>query len=138
MGKIIAIDFGLKRTGLAITDELNMFAFGLDTVDSKDLMSNLKNLIARESVDTIVLGLPKRLNNESSHVTENVFALQEALNKEFNSVKVELYDERFTSKMASQSMHMAGATKKQKKEKGLIDKVSATILLQSYLSHLNQ
>lgn len=138
MGKIIAIDFGLKRTGLAITDDLNMFAFGLDTVDSKELMKKLQDLVIKESVAAIVLGLPKRLNNESSHITENVYALEEALIKEFQQVKIVLYDERFTSKMASQSMHMAGASRKQKKEKGLVDKVSATILLQSYLSHLGQ
>ena len=136
MGKIVAIDFGLKRTGLAITDEANMFAFGLDTVDSKQLVVELKKLVHKESVSTIVLGLPKRLNNEDSHVTQNVFALKEALEKEFSSTKIELHDERFTSKMASQSMHIAGATKKQKKEKGLVDKVSATILLQSYLNAL--
>lgn len=136
MGKIIAIDFGLKRTGLAITDETNMFAFGLDTVDSKQLMVELKKLVIRESVSIIVLGLPKRLNNEDSHITQNVYALKDVLEKEFNATKIELHDERFTSKMASQSMHIAGASKKQKKEKGLVDKVSATILLQSYLSAL--
>lgn len=136
MGKIIAIDFGLKRTGLAITDELNMFAFGLDTVDSKDLMTSLKALITKENVNTIVLGLPKRLNNDDAHITQNVYLLKEALEKEFILAKVVLIDERFTSKMASQSMHTAGATKKQKKQKGLIDKVSATIILQSYLSQV--
>ena len=136
MGKIIAIDFGLKRTGLSITDDLNMFAFGLDTVDSKDLMTSLKDLIPKENIDRIVLGLPKRLNNEDSHITQNVYLLKEILEKQFILVKVVLIDERFTSKMASQSMHNAGATKKQKKQKGLVDKVSATIILQSYLSQL--
>lgn len=134
MGKIIAIDFGLKRTGLAITDDLNMFAFGLDTVDSKNLMDELKVLVEKEKVETIVLGLPKRLNNEDAHVTQNIYLLKEALEKQFIMMKVVLIDERFTSKMASQSMHTAGATKKQKKQKGLVDKVSATIILQSYLS----
>ncbi|MCH2230756.1 MAG: Holliday junction resolvase RuvX [Crocinitomicaceae bacterium] len=134
MGKIIAIDFGLKRTGLAITDDLNMFAFGLDTVDSEKLMDTLKLLVFSEKVDTIVLGLPKRLNNEDAHVTQNIYLLQEAIEKQFRMIKVVLIDERFTSKMASQSMHAAGATKRQKKQKGLVDKVSATIILQSYLS----
>lgn len=136
MGKIVAIDFGLKRTGLAITDELNMFAFGLDTVASDVLMKYLKELVAKESVDTLVLGLPKRLNNEDAHITQNVYLFEEALNNEFPGKKVVLIDERFTSKMASQSMHTAGATKKQKQQKGLVDKVSATIILQSYLSRL--
>lgn len=136
MGKIIAIDFGLKRTGLSITDNLNIFAFGLDSVNSEHLMTYLKDLISKENIDRIVIGLPKRLNNEETHITQNVYLLKEALEKQFISVKVVLFDERFTSKMASQSMHNAGATKKQKKQKGLVDKVSATIILQSYLSQL--
>lgn len=134
MGKIVAIDFGLKRTGLAITDDLNMFAFGLDTVESINLMNELKRMEKEENVSTFVLGLPKRLNNSDAHVTQNVLLLKEAIEKEMPLVKVELLDERFTSKMASQSMHTAGATKKQKKQKELVDKVSATIILQSYLS----
>ena len=134
MGKIVAIDFGLKRTGLAITDEMNMFAFGLDTVESVKLMDELKRLYKEENVSVFVLGLPKRLNNEDAHVTQNVYLLKEAIEKEILLSKVELLDERFTSKMASQSMHTAGATKKQKKTKELVDKVSATIILQSYLS----
>ena len=136
MGRIVGIDFGLRRTGLSITDDLNIFAFGLDTIDSKDLMIFLKDLIEKEDVDTLVLGLPKRLNNQDTHITQNIYLLKEELEKQFNLVKVVLIDERFTSKMASQSMHVAGANKKQKREKGLIDKVSATIILQSYLSKL--
>lgn len=133
MSKILSIDFGLKRTGLAITDDAKMFAFGLETVDSKELMEKIGSLVKDEKVDEIVLGLPKRLNNEDSHITENVYILKDAIERNFPILKVELLDERFTSKMASQTMHTAGATKKQKMEKGLIDKISATILLQSYL-----
>lgn len=136
MAKIIAIDFGLKRTGLAISDEAKMFAFGLDTVNSENLMEQLKALVKEEGVDEMVLGLPKRLNNEDAHITQNVYLLKEALEKSFPLVKVVLMDERFTSKMASAAMHTAGATKKQKREKGLVDKVSATIILQSYLEQL--
>ena len=131
--KAIAIDFGLKRTGLAISDETRMFAFGLETVDSKDLMSRLVEVSQSDSVDTIVLGLPKRLNNEEAHITQNVLLLEEALKKQFPAMTIVLEDERFTSKMASAAMHMAGASKKQKRQKGLVDKVSATIILQSYL-----
>lgn len=138
MGKILALDFGLKRTGVAISDDMCMFSFGVDTIDSSVLMKFLKDTVSKENVSTIVVGLPKRLNNEDSHITQNVHLLKEAIEKELPIVRVELYDERFTSKMASQSMHMAGASKKQKKEKGLIDKVSATILLQSYLSQMTQ
>lgn len=133
MSKIIAIDFGLKRTGLAISDESRMFAFGLETVDSKDLMTRLISLSQEESIDTLALGLPKRLNNEDAHITQNVLLLEEALKKQFPFMTIVLIDERFTSKMASAAMHSAGATKKQKRQKGLVDKVSATIILQSYL-----
>lgn len=133
MSKILSIDFGLKRTGLAITDDAKMFAFGLDTVESKVLMDKITSLVKDEKVDEIVIGLPKRLNNEDSHVTENVRLLKEAVQNKFPLLIVALLDERFTSKMASSAMHTAGATKKQKKEKGLVDKVSATIILQSYL-----
>ena len=133
MSKVLSIDFGLKRTGLAITDDAKMFAFGLNTVESKVLMDKITSLVKDEKVDEIVIGLPKRLNNEDSHVTENVRLLKEAVENKFPLLIVALLDERFTSKMASSAMHTAGATKKQKKEKGLIDKVSATIILQSYL-----
>jgi putative Holliday junction resolvase len=133
MGKILALDFGLKRTGIAISDDARMFAFGLETVDSKFLMERIGELIQSDNVDELVLGLPKRLNNEDSHVTQNVLLLKEAIEKTFPILKVELLDERFTSKMASESMHMAGASKKQKKQKGLVDKVSATIILQSHI-----
>ena len=133
MSKVLSIDFGLKRTGLAITDDAKMFAFGLDTVESKVLMDKITSLVKDEKVDEIVIGLPKRLNNEDSHVTENVRLLKEAVQNKFPLLIVALLDERFTSKMASSAMHAAGATKKQKKEKGLVDKVSATIILQSYL-----
>jgi len=133
MGKVIALDFGLKRTGVAISDDSRMFAFGLDTVDSKNLMNYLIDLKKTEQFTTIVLGMPKRLNNQDSHVSENVRLLKTALEKQFVDVEVLLLDERFTSKMASASMHSAGASKKQKKQKELVDKVSATIILQSYL-----
>jgi putative holliday junction resolvase len=134
MSKIIALDFGLKRTGIAITDDLNIIALPLPTVDSKDLMKFLIETISNENVALIVLGLPKRLNNENTHITENVYLLKEALEKQFVLQKVVLHDERFTSKMASAAMHTAGANKKQLKDKKLLDQVSATIILQSFLA----
>jgi putative Holliday junction resolvase len=134
MSKILAIDFGLKRTGLAITDDSKTFAFGLDTVESKLLMNVLKSTVLKDKVDTIVLGEPKRLDTSDSHITQNVHQLLEVLKKQFPNQQVLLFDERFTSKMASHSIHLAGGSKKMKGDKGLIDKVSATILLQSYLS----
>lgn len=136
MSKILAIDFGLKRCGLALSDESKIFAFPLETVDSKFLESKLQGLVVREKIDTIVLGLPKRMNNEDSHVTENVRLLQTRLTELFPELKIVTEDERYTSKMASQAMHMGGASKKQMKDKGLIDKVSASLILQSYLESL--
>ncbi|MDG1742865.1 MAG: Holliday junction resolvase RuvX [Crocinitomicaceae bacterium] len=133
MSKILALDFGLKRTGLALTDDEKMFAFGLETVNSNVLMQRIGELIESEEVDELVLGLPKRLNNQDSHITQNVLLLKDAIEKNFPSLRIHLLDERFTSKMASQAMHAAGASNKQKKEKELVDKVSATIILQSYL-----
>jgi putative Holliday junction resolvase len=134
--RILALDFGLKRTGLAITDEHNIIASGLKTLDSKVLMSELHKLVPANNVGIIVLGEPKRLNNSPSHVTENVHILFEVLKKEFPQLNVTLYDERFTSKMASQAISMSGLSKNKKQDKGLIDEVSATILLQSYMSSI--
>lgn len=136
MSKILAIDFGLKRSGLALSDDARIFAFGHDTVESKDLMNYLANLIQKEKIDTIVLGEPKRLNNTDTHISENVRLLKEALVLKFTEVNVISMDERFTSKMASQSISMMGKNKANHQSKGLIDKVSATIILQSYLQSL--
>lgn len=134
MGRIMALDFGLKRTGIALTDELNIIASGLKTVDSKELMSFLKETIPTKKIDTLVLGEPKRLDNSDTHITENVRLLKQALEKEFPTVKVILMDERFTSKMAFQTMIDGGLSKKQRQNKALIDEISATIILQSYLA----
>jgi putative Holliday junction resolvase len=133
MSKIIAIDFGLKRTGLALSDESFIFAFGLKTVESKVLMQELKTLVLKEKICEIVLGEPKRLNALDSHITQNVRLLKEALEKEFPNLKIVLIDERFTSKMASAVIAQSGLKKKDREQKGLIDEVSATIILQDYL-----
>jgi putative Holliday junction resolvase len=133
MGKLVAIDFGLKRTGIAITDENQIIASGLKTVDSKDLMTFLKELVVKDKIEAIVVGLPKRLNNEPTHITENVLLLKEALEKQFSTLKIHLLDERFTSKMAFQTMIDSGLSKKQRQNKGLIDEISATIILQSFM-----
>lgn len=133
MSKILAIDFGLKRTGLALSDELQMFAFGLKTIDSKTLMDELKMLVAKEKIVEIVIGEPKRLDASDSHITQNVRLLKEAVQKNFPEVQVNLLDERFTSKMASAVIAQSGLKKKDREQKGLIDTVSATIILQDYL-----
>ncbi len=134
MGRKIAIDFGLKRTGIAITDESNIIASGLTTIDSRELMPFLEKLIPEKKVDTIVLGFPKKLNNEDGHITQNVRLLKEALDKKFPLCETVLLDERFTSKMAFQTMIDSGLKKKDRQNKSLIDEISATILLQDYMN----
>lgn len=138
MSRILALDFGLKRTGIAITDELNIIASGLKTVDSRDLMQFLIETIPAKDVGTIVLGEPKRLNMEDSHISENVRMLKKALEEQFPILKVEMMDERFTSKMAAQSLIDGGVSKKKRKQKGLVDEVSATLILQSYMSQISR
>ncbi len=136
MGRILALDFGLKRTGIAITDEMNIIASGLKTVDSKILIDELKSLVLKNNISTIVLGEPKRLNGSDTHISENVRLLFEHLKKTFQLIDIVKYDERFTSKMASQSIAMMGISKSKKQDKSLIDEVSATILLQSYMQSI--
>ena len=133
MSKALAIDFGLKRTGLAISDESFIFAFGLKTVESKLLMQELKILVEKEKISEIVIGEPKRLDTSDSHITQNVRLLKEAVEKNFPLIQVFLLDERFTSKMASAVIAQSGLKKKDRQQKGLIDEVSATIILQDYL-----
>lgn len=132
--RIVAIDFGLKRTGLAITDENNIIASGLTTVATKELMEYLIQLVTAKNVGTFVLGEPKRLNMEDSHSSENVRLFKSALEKEFPDLKIVMMDERFTSKMAKQSIIDSGIKKNKRKNKELVDEVSATIILQSYMN----
>jgi putative Holliday junction resolvase len=124
----------LKRSGLAITDEMKLFSFPHETIDSQGLMVYLETLVPAEAIDTIVLGEPKRLDNTDTHITENVRLLHEALTAKFPELTIVLMDERFTSKMAVQAMIDGGMKKKDRQVKGNIDKVSAAIVLQSYLS----
>jgi len=138
MGRILAIDFGIKRTGLAITDTSNVIASPLETVETQNLMNRLVELVSKERISTIVLGEPKNLDSSDTHITQNVRLLKEALEKKFESIEIVSVDERFTSKMAFQSMVDGGLKKKQRQEKGTIDKVSAAIILQSYLSQITR
>jgi putative Holliday junction resolvase len=137
MSKIIAIDFGLKRTGLAITDELRIIAAPLTAIDSTNLMDYLTLFFQKESVETIVLGEPKRLDNSDTHISENVRLLKVALENQFPDKKVVLHDERFTSMIAARSMVDAGMNKKKRQDKGNIDMVSATVILQSYMDFIS-
>jgi len=133
MSKTIGIDFGLKRTGISISDELGMIATPLTTISSEELMRFLKECIQKEGVDTLVLGYPLGLNGQDTDITPNVRLLRDALEKELSSVSVHLYDERMTSKIAHQTL-VLGAKKKKRKEKGVVDQISATIILQDFLN----
>ncbi len=132
MPKIVAIDFGLKRTGLAITDDQSIIASPLTTVESSTLMSYLTELTLRDSIATFILGFPTRLDGSDTHITQNVRLLKEALEKQFPEISVLLQDERFSSSRAMESIHLAGK-KKHMKEKELVDKLAATLILQDYL-----
>ena len=134
MARILAIDLGTKRTGLAVTDTLKMLANPLETIETSTLIDYLKKYCDQEEVDTLVLGYPTRLNGKDNEMTPKVITMKDRLSKAFPDKKIELVDERFTSKMAMQSMITMGSKKKDRKEKaGNLDKVSAAIILQSYL-----
>lgn len=133
MGQILAIDYGKKRCGLAATDDLQMIASGLDTVETLFLIEYLKKYFSQNEVETIVLGLPIDLKGNISEVENDISKFIENFKQEFPSVRVERFDERFTSKIASYFISQSGKNKKQRQEKGLIDKVSATLILQQYL-----
>ena len=137
MGRILAIDYGRKRVGVAVTDPLKIIANGLDTIHSKDIIAFLKDYFSKEEVETVVIGFPKQLNNLPSESVIYVNEFISHFKKNFPEMKYELMDERFTSKMAFQTMIDGGLKKKQRQDKALIDKVSATIILQSYLEQLN-
>ena len=133
MARILAIDYGLKRTGIAVTDPLQIIATALTTVDSKDLIHFLKKYLLLETVELIIIGDPKNLDESDTDATELVKAAIKNLNKEFPSIPVTKVDERFTSKMASQAMVQMGLKKKDRRNKRIIDQVAATIILQDYL-----
>jgi putative Holliday junction resolvase len=135
MGRVLAIDLGTKRTGLAVTDPLVIVASPLETIPTHHLFDYLKNYTSKEDVSTIVLGWPKSLDGTDTNMTQPVVSLEKKLRKIFPEIKVELVDERFTSKMAMQSMISMGSKKKDRMEKaGNLDKISAAIILQTYLN----
>ena len=134
MGRLIALDYGSKRTGIAESDDLQIIASGLTTIDTPDLFKFLVQYFAKHSVDIIVLGEPKRLNGEATHNTQPVLDLKEKLEGTFGHIPVVMIDERFTSKMAFQTMIDSGLSKKKRQNKALVDEISATIILQSYMS----
>lgn len=136
MARIMAIDYGTKRVGIAVTDPMQMIANRLTTVHSKDIFDFLKDYLSKEEVECIVVGEPKTMMNKPSESTKEINAFVKKLSKNYPEVKIERMDERFTSKMAFQTMIDAGLKKKDRKDKELVDSISATIILQSYLESL--
>lgn len=133
MGRILAIDFGKKRTGIAVTDEMRIIASGLTTLDTKDLLTFLKVYISKEKVDLFLVGKPKQMNNTDSESEILIVAFLKKLEKQISKIPIHRVDERFTSKIAFQTMIDSGLNKNQRKNKALVDEISATIILQSYL-----
>jgi putative Holliday junction resolvase len=134
MGRIMAIDYGRKRVGIAVTDELQLIANGLTTVQAHEIMAFLKNYVHIEKVDVFVVGEPRQMNNQPSESLQYIIPFVSRLKKEFPEIPVEMLDERFTSKMAFQTMIDGGLKKKDRQNKELVDTISAAIILQSYLS----
>ena len=137
MGRILAIDYGQKRTGIAVTDPLKIIATGLTTIHSKDIIEFLKNYMQKEEVESIVVGEPKTLGNQASDAARFIEPFVKHLKKQFPQMPVYRMDERFTSSIAFQSMIDSGMKKKQRQNKELVDTISATLILQSYMEYLS-
>ncbi len=133
MGRLLAIDYGKKRTGIAVSDPLQIIANGLTTVETSTLFDFLKDYFERENVEKVIIGLPKQMNNQASENMPRIEQFVEKLKKLYPAMDIQYYDERFTSKMAQQAMIAGGVKKKQRQNKALVDEISATIILQSYM-----
>jgi putative Holliday junction resolvase len=130
----MAIDYGRKRVGIAVTDELQIIANGLATVPAHEIMAFLKKYLQQEKVDAIVIGEPRQMNNQPSESLQYIIPFVNRLKKEYPDMTIEMVDERFTSKMAFQTMIDGGLKKKDRQNKELVDTISATIILQSYMN----
>jgi len=137
MGRILAIDYGQKRTGVAVTDELQIIASSLGTIATKEIWKFLKAYSQKEKLDVIVVGEPRDLKNRPSDSSRFVEPFVMKLRKNFPNIKIERFDERFTSKIAHQTMIDGGLKKHKRQNKALVDSISATLILQSYLESLN-
>jgi len=135
--RILAIDYGEKRTGIAVTDEMQIIASGLTTIPSATAITFLSDYFTTEKVEAVLIGDPKQMNGEPSQSAEIINAFTQKFTEQFPDMTVVRVDERFTSKMAFQSMVSSGLKKKQRQNKALIDEISATIMLQDYLSRKN-
>jgi len=134
MARVMAIDYGEKRTGLAITDEMQLIASGLTTISSENAIAFLNDYFSRENVITVLIGKPVQMNNQPSQSTAIIEKFVNQFRNAFPEVKIVRVDERFTSKMAFQSMIAGGLKKKHRQNKALVDEISATIMLQDYLT----
>lgn len=134
MGRLVALDYGRKRTGIAVTDPLQLIASGLTTVATHELLDFLKKYHAEEKVVRFIVGEPKQMNNSPSESEMFITPFLNRLKKTFPDIPIERQDERFTSKMALQTMIDSGLNKKQRQNKALVDEISATIILQAYLN----
>ena len=133
MGRVLSIDYGVRRTGLAVTDPLKIIAGGLTTVETPQLMRFLKDYSAREKVERFVVGFPRQTNGRDSENLPRVLAFVEQLKKTFPGVPVDMWDERYTSVLAHQTMLQSGIGKKARQNKALVDEISATIILQGWM-----
>lgn len=133
MGRILAIDYGSKRTGLAVTDPMRIIATALEMIESQKLIEYLKNYFSKEQVDEVVIGMPKQLNNQDSEIAPLVRKFVELFKITFPEKPIALADERFTSAQAQRSMLDGGMSKKNRQIKGNVDKISATLILQNYM-----
>ena len=133
MSRILAIDFGRKRTGIAVTDTLQIIANGLTTVPTSELMKFILDYISKEEVERIVVGHPKTMNNEDSDNMKSIIPFVNQLKKKLPNMPIEYFDERFTSVLAHKAMLDGGLKKKSRQNKALVDEISATIILQSYI-----
>ncbi|XVJ65799.1 MAG: Holliday junction resolvase RuvX [Lacibacter sp.] len=136
MARILCIDYGGKRTGIAVTDPLQIIATGLTTIDTKDFIKFLKEYFSKEQVEKIIIGMPLNMDNTATHATPLVENAIKQLKKHFPNMPVETVDERFTSKMAKDAMLEMGLKKKQRRDKKLVDEIAATIMLQEYMGRL--
>ena len=137
MGRILAIDYGAKRTGIAATDPLKMIASPLETVSTGEVIDFLKKYFSKEEVECVVIGKPVNLDNSDSEIEKQIQSFIVNLKKQFADMKIERMDERFTSKIAQSAILDSGIKKMERRNKSLVDKVSATLILQSYLETIN-
>lgn len=135
MGRILSIDYGGKRTGLAVTDPLKIIATGLCTIETPKLISFFKDYFSKEQVELVIIGMPVNWDDSDTHATPLVQKFIKEFQKHFPSVPIKEVDERFTSKLASQAMLQMGLKKKQRQNKAMLDEIAATIILQEYLQH---